>query len=155
MLIIMFGVVLGVVWDVGRAARSVLGGLVWGPVFTLSVISSLRWMCSSDKCFSWWGPYLTTSYLSTRTDVDLKLPPFLTPLYFGVAWGLCGCSVFQFVTASTSPPGLNQVSCSAFVNETPVEAEVGWYSQRQSYCMEYFTVKEDEHLWKGNKNSNF
>lgn len=44
-------------------------------------------MCSLDKCFPWWGPYLTTNRLSPETDENLKLPPLLPPLYFGLAAG--------------------------------------------------------------------
>lgn len=50
-------------------------------------------MCSLDKCFPWWGPNLTANHLSPQTDDDLKLPPFLTPLYFGLAPGQRGSAV--------------------------------------------------------------
>ncbi len=84
-----FGALLGVLWDSWGEAKTplCLSGLVWGTVFTVLVISAVRWMCSSDKCFPWWSPYLTTSHLLPETDDDLKLPPSLTPLYFGLAPG--------------------------------------------------------------------
>ncbi len=101
-----------------------LGGLVWGTVFTLSVISAVRWMCSSDKCFPWWGPYLTTNHLSPERDDDLKLPLFSLPCILvspqaSVAT-LFGCwlpSPHRGVGALPNPQVLNKVSFSALVNE--------------------------------------
>lgn len=48
-----FGALLGILWDSWSEAKPplCLGGLVLGTVFTLSVISAVRWMCFPDKRF--------------------------------------------------------------------------------------------------------
>lgn len=141
-----FGALLGILWDRWSESKTLfcLGSLVWGTVFTLSVISAVRWMCSWDKCFPWWGPYLTTNHLSPETDDDLKLPPSLAPLYFGLTPGHCGCAVCMLATFSSSrcggssqPTTPESMSFSAFVNEKPVWVEVGLKSLRHN-CKEYF-----------------
>lgn len=118
-----FRALLGILWDSWSEAEPLffLGGLVWGTVFTLSVISAVGWMCSLDKCFPWWGPYLTTNRLSPETDDDLKLPLFLTPLYFGLTAGHYAFALWMLATFCGSQL-LNQVSFSASVNES----QRGW-----------------------------
>lgn len=129
------GALLGVLWDSCSEAKAqlCLGGLVSGAVFTFSVISAVRWMCSSDKRFPWWGPYLTTNHSSSETDVDLKLPPFShSPVFWsrlGPLWLHCLCAGYLLLIAVwgllANPQLLNQVSLSAFVNEMLVWVEAG------------------------------
>lgn len=74
-------------------------------------------------------------------DDDLKLPPFLSSLYFGLAPGSPLCTVcisclIRGVGARPSPQLLHQVSFAVFLNEKPVWTEVG-LNTLQHNCKEY------------------